>query len=405
MKSDYTFTHTDVANSVIFDITAKNTGVTLKWGIKDYMILALGCHAYCYTCTDVLTTTCTACKTGYKLSGTTCAAACLTQYGLTSNATLCVLCDAKCTVCYQASNNCSACTTNGTNEAFLLGTQCINPCLAGYAQDTATHVCLPCTNLACLSCNPTNLSICYSCNSTTYWYSYDCYNPCPALTFTNSPNCTDCDVSCSVCTNTPTPCTSCRTGYKLSGTTCATSCLTQYGPTTNTSLCVLCDLTCTACYQTSTNCSACTTNGTNEAFLLGNQCMNPCTTGYIADPVTHRCLLCFNPACITCNSSDYTQCFTCNSSTLLHNGDCVTVCPDGFYADSPVCSPCDVSCLICTNTPSPCSSCNTSYYFLSNVCYSTCPTGYFAHVPSQNCLDCTTSCVTATLTITIPTPK
>lgn len=40
MKSDYTFTHTDIANPVVFTITAKNTGTTLKWGIKDYMILA-----------------------------------------------------------------------------------------------------------------------------------------------------------------------------------------------------------------------------------------------------------------------------------------------------------------------------------------------------------------------------
>ncbi len=79
------------------------------------MILAIGCHPYCLTCTDVLSTTCTACKTGYKLSGTTCAVDCLTQYGQTSTATVCVLCDVKCTACYLTYTNCSACTTSGTN--------------------------------------------------------------------------------------------------------------------------------------------------------------------------------------------------------------------------------------------------------------------------------------------------
>lgn len=405
MKSDYIFTHTDTTNPVVFTITAKNTGSILKWGIKDYIILAAGCHAYCLTCTDLLSTTCSSCKTGYKLSGTTCAASCLTQYGSTSTATLCVLCDFKCVTCFQTSTNCSVCTTNGTNEAFLLGTQCINPCPSGYATDTTNHQCLLCTNPACLSCDPSNLSRCYSCNSTTYWYSYDCYSPCPALTFLAAPNCTDCDISCSVCTNSPTPCTECRAGYKLSGTTCATSCLTQYGSTTNTSLCVLCDLKCVTCFQVSTNCSACTTNGTNEAFLLGTQCINPCPGGYLADTVTHRCLLCTNPACLSCNSTNHSQCFSCNSSTVLLNADCVSACPGGFYANSGVCSPCDVSCLICTGSPSPCSTCNTSYYFLANVCYSTCPTGYFAHTGTQRCLDCATYCVTATLTLTLASKK
>ncbi len=231
MKTDYTFTHSDITNPVVLVITAKQTGTILKWGIKEYIILASGCHPYCFACTDLLSTTCSSCRAGYKLSGTTCATNCLSLYGLTTNTTLCVLCDPKCAVCFETSTNCSSCTPSGGNEAFLLGTQCVNPCPAGYAVDTVLHECKLCANPACLSCSYINVSLCYQCNTTTYWYQSNCYNPCPQYTFLNANgvNCTDCDISCAVCTNTPTPCSSCRTGYKLSGTTCAVNCLSLYG--------------------------------------------------------------------------------------------------------------------------------------------------------------------------------
>lgn len=405
MKSDYIFSHTDTTNPVVFTVTAKHTGGILRWGIKDYVILAAGCHTYCLACTDLLVTTCQSCNTGYKLSGTTCASSCLAGYGATTDIKVCVLCDVKCAVCYQAFNNCSSCTASVANEAFLIGTQCVNPCPAGYAADTANHTCVACGNSACLSCSATNLSYCYLCNSTTYWYQFDCYSPCPPQTFVNGTNCTACDISCAVCTGAPTPCSTCNTGYKLSGTTCASSCLTQYGPTTDPLVCVLCDVNCTACYQLSTNCSACTTSGVNQAFLLGNQCVNPCPVGYTADTGTHACLLCYNPACTTCNSSDYTICYICNSSTYLLNGDCYNTCPDGYYPNGGNCSLCDVSCSLCTGSPSPCSACNATYFLYASVCGSTCPAGYFGHTGLRQCLDCATSCVTATLTLTLTTPK
>lgn len=147
-----------------------------------------------------------------------------------------------------------------------------------------------CTNAYCLSCSPTNLSQCYSCNSSSFWLAYDCITTCPGGTFPASPNCTTCDISCAICTNKSTPCTVCNIGYKLSGTTCASSCLTGYGSTTNTSLCVLCDAKCVACDQLSTNCSSCTTTAPNEAFLYGTQCLTTCPTGYFSDTITHKCL-------------------------------------------------------------------------------------------------------------------
>jgi hypothetical protein len=173
-----------------------------------------------------------------------------------------VLCDTKCAACSMLSTNCSACA----NSYYLFASNftCLSSCPAGYAADSTNHICVACSNSACLSCSATNTSYCYSCNSTTFWLAFDCLSTCPTSNyFPTSPNCTQCDPSCLICTGSPSPCTQCNTGYKLSGTVCSSSCLTQYGPTTNTSLCVLCDIKCTACNLVSTNCTACTTTAPN----------------------------------------------------------------------------------------------------------------------------------------------
>lgn len=60
-----------------------------------------------------------------------------------------------------------------------------------------------------------------------------------------------CNVYCLTCFNKLiTQCWSCdaNAGYMLSKTTCATSCLTGYGPTSDPSLCVLCSTLCSACF-------------------------------------------------------------------------------------------------------------------------------------------------------------
>jgi proprotein convertase subtilisin/kexin type 5 len=349
------------------------------------------CDASCAVCTNT-PSPCTICNTGYKLSGTVCSTTCLPQYGSTTNSSLCVLCDVKCTVCFEISTNCSACTPTAPNEAFLLGTQCLTTCPTGYAALTTTHVCLVCQDNNCTSCNPLDTTQCYQCVSPFYWYNYDCLAVCPVGTFTNTPNCTDCDASCAVCTNTPSPCTICNTGYKLSGTVCSTTCLPQYGSTTNSSLCVLCDLKCTVCFEISTNCSACTPTAPNEAFLLGTQCLTTCPTGYAALTTTHVCLVCQDNNCTSCNPLDTTQCYQCVSPFYWYNYDCLAVCPVGTFTNTPNCTDCDASCAVCTNTPSPCTICNTGYKLSGTVCSTTCLPQYGSTTNSSLCVLCDVKC-------------
>ena len=227
----------------------------------------------------------------------------------------------------------------------MLGTnQCVSSCPAGYAQSSASHTCIQCINPACDSCSPTNVSICYSCNSSTFWYLSDCLSLCPSATFSSGSNCTACDISCANCTGAPTPCSLCNTGYKLSGTTCASSCLAQYGSTSDPLVCVLCDAKCTTCYQTSTNCSACTTSAPNEAYLLGgNQCVSSCPPSYRSDTLTHNCQACTNSLCISCPSS-VSSCDMCLFTAFWMSFDCFSSCPSGFYSSGTNCSACDSSC-------------------------------------------------------------
>lgn len=107
-----------------------------------------------------------------------------------------------------------------------------------------------------------------------------------------------CNIYCLSCFGSNiNQCTSCdaTVGYMLSGTTCATSCLSGYGMTADPSLCVLCDVQCIVCYDLSDNCTSCKTSGGNAAYLYDNttagyfQCVNPCPTGYFANTTSRAC--------------------------------------------------------------------------------------------------------------------
>lgn len=107
-----------------------------------------------------------------------------------------------------------------------------------------------------------------------------------------------CNVYCLSCFgSTINNCTSCDAtqGYMLRNTTCATSCLSGYGPTPDPAVCVKCDSDCLACYGLGDNCSSCKTNNPNKGFLYDNSttgytmCVNPCPDGYWANSTSQAC--------------------------------------------------------------------------------------------------------------------
>lgn len=70
-----------------------------------------------------------------------------------------------------------------------------------------------------------NTSLCFECEASYFYLDGECLDSCPSLYFEDSPNCTLCDISCTVCTGTPTPCSECATGYFLYGGACLGECI------------------------------------------------------------------------------------------------------------------------------------------------------------------------------------
>lgn len=70
MKLDMEFLHSDL-DRVKFMLSTTDVQQE-PWGIKEYMFLLGRCHVACSACLDGTVNNCTACASGYKLSGTVC---------------------------------------------------------------------------------------------------------------------------------------------------------------------------------------------------------------------------------------------------------------------------------------------------------------------------------------------
>lgn len=89
--------------------------------------------------------------------------------------------------------------------------------------------------------------------------------------------------------------------------------------------------------------------------------------------------------CKTCNlPTSKTQCTSCQTNVptetkiYLDGTSCVTVCPDGKYADdNKICQPCPTACATCSSS-TVCLSCKIASeipYLLNGWCTNTCPDG------------------------------
>ena len=132
---------------------------------------------------------CWLCKTGYGWLGAQCYDPCPQSYFLDGEN--CTQCDPQCTVCNGSATNCSVCTLNGTDKAYLLNDSCLATCPNGTFPEESPNLCTQCHN---------QCDLCFGSQSTE--------------------------------------CTACSAGYVLSNTTCAVSCLAGYGSVSNSSICV-----------------------------------------------------------------------------------------------------------------------------------------------------------------------
>jgi len=191
--------------------------------------LCILCATGCSACSSG--SVCTQCSKGYELSGNTCVQSCSFPCA-TCNA------DLTCLTCYGGySLSSGACVSS---VACSADNSCTD-CPLGYSLNT--NICVQCTASNCQRCNPSTPSQCKLCSSTTYLDTtaltcIACTTPC--LSCLNSDICTTCangylmqmndntpsgkciacDSNCATCSETPTYCTSCPTGYSLTALKC-----------------------------------------------------------------------------------------------------------------------------------------------------------------------------------------
>lgn len=249
------------------------------------------CHATCLTCNGALINNCLSCDGTLPLclNDNTCNANCLTNYGVTADPSLCVLCSNRCILCSYVADNCSSCTTSGPNKSYLYddlttSPKCVANCPVGYFNNN--------TALTCDLCDPT----------------------------------------CSACSTTSTFCTTCVTGYGFYNNKCYQPCDDGFYLSNSGQNCTKCSGYCVLCNGTSTNCSVCTLTGTYMSYLSVNSCVTSCPTGTYPDTNNtfgpNLCLPC-DVSCSACTGSP-SPCSECNTPYFFFNGTCVLTCPTDY---------------------------------------------------------------------------
>ena len=155
--------------------------------------------------------------------------------------------------------------------------------------------------------------------------------------------------------------------------------------------CQSCSLYCVECATSATTCQSCVTEGTYEAYLFDNSCMENCPTGYYGDVAVHICYAC-DILCSACQSSS-SNCSSCQTEgtnqAFLLNNSCLLKCPEGHFGNQSVheCNQCDPKCVACEESANNCSVCQSSgeneSFLHNNICESSCPENYFANYDSH----------------------
>jgi len=151
----------------------------------------------------------------------------------------------------------------------------------------------------------------------------------------------------------------------------------------------VCHKTCLECNDGSAfSCTKCNL----PLFLHNGQCISSCPEGYIFSHESSLCEKC-PIQCQTCESM--TKCIDCapNFNKILETNECVLACPYKYYADSyGICRLCDPSCATCNN-PEICLSCpleNHSFLSSNGKCISkSCmPNEFILFDPQKNQIEC-----------------
>lgn len=114
-------------------------------------------------------------------------------------------------------------------------------------------------------------------------------------------------------------------------------------------------------------------------------CYDVCPAGYYAS--TPYCLIC-DISCQQCNGSA-TLCTICQNGTVMSPPASCATCGISQYLSNGVCIDCPIGCEICDMAS--CQQCLPDYYSYFGTCYDICPAGYYGNV--STCEPCGALCL------------
>lgn len=147
---------------------------------------------------------------------------------------------------------------------------------------------------------------------------------------------------------------------------------------------------CLDCYYSSlmskTMCITCASSF--FLYTFNNTCLPVCPSPGFYLYQNKYCMSC-GLNCNTCTNDSV--CTVCNSGYNLYQGQCISICPQGYYANSGVCTICETNCNVCNYTQ--CIQCNKPYSLDANYHCTLCVSGYFVNTHTSACQQCATNCL------------
>ncbi|OMJ94784.1 hypothetical protein SteCoe_1964 [Stentor coeruleus] len=289
------------------------------------------------------------------------------------NVLSCNTCYEECKTCSKA-NICKTCISDNSIPSSILG--CL--CKDGYYSTTALisyDSCIPCLN-KCSKCdNGTNCTECKDpkallglfgqCECIGGYY-YD----------ENTEKCKICSAECLTCTDYQS-CFTCSMLSSYNNYTNECSCIDGYFEYSSDPFrCKECTSNCTLCSSLDL-CFKCSIKQVNivsgicscpyRSVLINNICK--CEDGYWMDKNNNGDYFCTKCAgyCKTCSTYDY--CLNCNGvyDIIGDNGQCITICNKGLYANNHKCIECPSLCEDCIDENS-CVECSTNAEINNGTC-------------------------------------
>ena len=100
--------------------------------------------------------------------------------------------------------------------------------------------------------------------------------------------------------------------------------------------------------------------------------------------------------CQTCTSANCLMCISPSLlfiNTLTGFSSCVSSCPSGYYPSTYSCLSCNCTCLSCDNSPNNCTSCRPGLFLHEKTCITLCPQGFYADITTGLCTSCLPKCI------------